>query len=127
MNLLLLSAEPLSRMILEKNIAQSKNFTEQRKIRSTRRKRSHQLIRRFLSQGTNNNPPNPQALTTKQPSSWNADHVTNLVNTGMQTAGQIATAVGNIFGKTQRSISDQSYESFRQKYWSESKYISTSS
>lgn len=107
------SAQPVSRMILEKNIAESKNAIEQRIIRSTHRKKSQRLSRQVLTQGANNDPNAQQSMTTKKPSSWNADHVTNMVTTGMNAAGQIATAFGNIFGKIETGIFDQSYKSFR--------------
>ena len=99
------SAKPLPRLRLERNIVQSKQSMANKQMEGRRIRRKRFLS--LFSAGTNQSPNNQLITATKAPSTWTADHVTNLVSSGMQAVGTIANAVGNIFGEKNKSISDR--------------------
>ena len=85
-------AEPVARLVLEKNINESKHWNVSEE--------NEAIIDRSPRQVQANLPvANAMAFATKKPSSWNAGHITSLATAGMQTVGAIANAFGSIFGK----------------------------
>ncbi len=87
---LLCLAKPVTRLVLEKNLDKN-DETIHRYLRQVRPKPSPVFTTRKMMY---------QLMTTKKPSSWNADHITSLATTGMETIGVVANAVGSIFGRT---------------------------
>jgi len=100
-NRLLFLAKPLARLVLEKNLAESKRSNMDKEIinRSRRQVKPQSTPIKTSVIITTRKIVNQLAITTKKPSSWNAEHITSLATTGMQTIGQLANAFGSIFGK----------------------------
>jgi hypothetical protein len=95
-------APPVIQSELEKNLAEAKRLD-----------RNDEIVVRVASQITvgpaavqtpakimTNNLGNPMIITTKKPSSFSFDSISNLLTSGFAAVGQISNAVGNYYSKT---------------------------
>jgi hypothetical protein len=91
-------AKPLTRLVLEKNMNESKHLNINNKNDEIINRSPRQVNVKTPMIITTRKMVNQLVMTTKKPSSWTADHITSLATTGLQTVGIIANAVGSIFG-----------------------------